>query len=395
MSPPGLPRRGTASSSSAPRGHVSPTSTATCSSTSAAASAASTPATRAPRVHRARSRAAGASFSTRASWWRLTSRTSPWPASCAQSSRSPGPTKAALFNSGAEAVENAVKIARSRHRPARGARVRSGISRPHTARPVADQQGRRPTEDGFGPFAPEVYRLPIPDLLRRPHGTSVDEWVGHGISGASPFSEEHGRSAVDRVRHHRARAGRGRIHRAAARVSARAAHVPARNTASSSLPTRCRPGFGRTGRMFACERVGLEPDLVCLAKSLSNGFPLSARGGARRDHGRRAAGRPGRHIRRQPGRVRRGARRPSRRIEQDGLVDRAEAIGARRGQRASREWRRGIPSSPRRAGWAPCARSNWLTIATSLKPDRPAPTGSWRSPRRAACCCFQPACTAT
>ena len=39
----------------------------------------------------------------------------------------PGPTKAALFNSGAEAVENAVKIARSRHRPARGARVRSGF----------------------------------------------------------------------------------------------------------------------------------------------------------------------------------------------------------------------------------------------------------------------------
>jgi 4-aminobutyrate aminotransferase/(S)-3-amino-2-methylpropionate transaminase len=35
-------------------------------------------------------------------------------------------------------------------------------------------------------------------------------------------------------------------------------------------------GFGRTGRMFACERFGLEPDLLCLAKSLSNGFPLSA-----------------------------------------------------------------------------------------------------------------------
>jgi 4-aminobutyrate aminotransferase-like enzyme len=85
-------------------------------------------------------------------------------------------------------------------------------------------------------------------------------------------------------------------------------------------------GFGRTGRMFACERVGLEPDLVCLAKSLSNGFPLSA-----------VVGRAAIMDAVQPGGLGgtfggnpvscAAALGAIETLEHDGLVDRAEAIG--------------------------------------------------------------------
>jgi 4-aminobutyrate aminotransferase/(S)-3-amino-2-methylpropionate transaminase len=85
-------------------------------------------------------------------------------------------------------------------------------------------------------------------------------------------------------------------------------------------------GFGRTGRMFACERFGLEPDLVCLAKSLSNGFPLSA-----------VVGRAAIMDAPQPGGLGgtfggnpvscAAALGAIETLEQDGLVDRAEAIG--------------------------------------------------------------------
>ena len=79
----------------------------------------------------------------------------------------PGATKAALFNSGAEAVENAVKIARrATGRPAvlafdPGFHGRTLLALTLTSKTT-------PYRDGFGPFAPEVYRFPIPDPLRRP-----------------------------------------------------------------------------------------------------------------------------------------------------------------------------------------------------------------------------------
>ena len=91
-----------------------------------------------------------------------------------------GRQKPALFNSGAEAVENAVKIARSATgRPAVLAFDPGFHGRTLLALSLTSKAS--PYRHGFGPFAPEVYRLPIPDVLRRPHGTSVDEWVGHAI----------------------------------------------------------------------------------------------------------------------------------------------------------------------------------------------------------------------
>ena len=187
-----------------------------------------------------------------------------------------------------------------------------------------------PYRSGFGPFAPEVYRLPIPDVLRRPHGTSVDECVGHSISELHRCLK----STVD------------------PQSIACAIIEPVMGEGGFIVPPRefladlagtCKEhgivlvadeiqtGFGRTGRMFACERVGLEPDLVCLAKSLSNGFPLSA-----------VVGRAAIMDAVQPGGLGgtfggnpvscAAALGAIETLEQDGLVDRAEAIGTVVGQ---------------------------------------------------------------
>ena len=68
-------------------------------------------------------------------------------------------------------------------------------------------------------------------------------------------------------------------------------------------------GFARTGAMFASELFGIVPDLITTAKGIAGGLPLGGRHGPRRDHGCLARRRPRRHLRRQPDRVRRGARR--------------------------------------------------------------------------------------
>jgi 4-aminobutyrate aminotransferase/(S)-3-amino-2-methylpropionate transaminase len=177
-----------------------------------------------------------------------------------------GPTKAAFFNAGTEAVENAVKFARGyTRRPAvigfeGGFHGRTLLSLTLTSK-------THPYKAGLGPFAPEVYRVPFPDEYR-------------GITG---------RDALDAAE--RALSTQVAAETVAAvvvePVQGEAGFIPAPQEFMEGLRAICdregillvvdevQTGFGRTGRMFAIEHYGVEPDLMTVAKSIAGGLPLS------------------------------------------------------------------------------------------------------------------------
>ena len=185
-----------------------------------------------------------------------------------------GDTRAALFNSGAEAVENAVKIAR--RATGRGAVLAFDPGfHGRTLLALSLTSKTTPYRDGFGPFAPEVYRFPIPDLLRRPPGLSAADCVARGIADLARFLEStvHPSSIACAIIEPVMGEGgfivppREFLHALASLTRAHGIVLVA---------DEVQTGFGRTGAMFGCQAAGLMPDLVCLAKSLSNGLPLSA-----------------------------------------------------------------------------------------------------------------------
>jgi 4-aminobutyrate aminotransferase / (S)-3-amino-2-methylpropionate transaminase / 5-aminovalerate transaminase len=185
-----------------------------------------------------------------------------------------GAKKAALFNSGAEAVENAIKVARR-------ATGRAGVLafdpgfHGHTLLAMSLTTKTSPYRDGFGPFAPEVYRFPIPDVLRRPHAMSESECVERGIADFHRFLKSTVNPAALACAIIEPVMGEGGF------IVPPAAFLQdlqrtCREQGIVLIADEVQSGFGRTGRMFACEHTGLEPDLVTLAKSMSNGLPLGA-----------------------------------------------------------------------------------------------------------------------
>jgi len=201
--------------------------------------------------------------------------------------------KRTLFvNSGAEAVENAVKAARSfTGRQAivcfeHGFHGRTNLAMALTAKVM-------PYKRGFGPFAPEVYRIPFPYCYRCPSALAD----GRAPEGTS--SEPHGRSGVGG---RCCQADRGYLDRMFAGLVApdsvaaiimelelgEGGFVPApveyvqtitafaKEHGIVFIADEIQTGFGRTGKMFACERYDLTPDLMVTAKSLAGGLPLAA-----------------------------------------------------------------------------------------------------------------------
>ena len=187
----------------------------------------------------------------------------------------PSPKKAFLVNSGAEAVENAVKIARV-------ATGRQGIvafthafhGRTHLALSLTGKAN--PYKAGFAPRAAEIYRAAFPYVFRNPFGLTdedavaeaylaqledlVKTTIGEGEVAAfvlEPIAGEGGFIPVPE------RYLRG--------LRAYSAQIGA-----LWIDDEVQAGMGRTGHWWAVDRFGLEPDLVCTAKALASGFPLAA-----------------------------------------------------------------------------------------------------------------------
>ena len=181
-----------------------------------------------------------------------------------------GPKKAAFFNSGAEAVENAVKIAKlATGRPAVIAFDRAFHGRTLMAMSLTSKQ--HPYKAGIGPFAPEVYRAPYPYPYRDDGGRS-----GRRRAGRAAGDVHHPRRGRAGGRDHlRAGAGRGRLRRAPGRVGARACARSPTQHGIVLIADEVQSGYGRTGKMFAIEHFGVEPDLITVAKSIAAGVPIS------------------------------------------------------------------------------------------------------------------------
>jgi 4-aminobutyrate aminotransferase/(S)-3-amino-2-methylpropionate transaminase len=177
-----------------------------------------------------------------------------------------GPTRAAFFNAGTEAVENAVKIARL-HTRRPGVIAFEGAFHGRTLLSLTMTAKPHPYKTGLGPFSSEVYRIPFPTSYRGPSTAAVLEQLERVLA----------EDAADGV--------------AAIVVEPQQGEggfLPAPDELVVGLREICdregivlvadevQTGFGRTGRMFAMEHFGVEPDLMTLAKSIGGGLPLSA-----------------------------------------------------------------------------------------------------------------------
>jgi len=177
-----------------------------------------------------------------------------------------GPTRAAFFNSGAEAVENAVKIARlATGRPAVIAFDAGFHGRTMLAMTMTSKV--HPYKTGMGPFAAEVYRAPFPNEYRGPSAaTAVAELEQMFSSHVAP-------SQVAAIVFE-PQLGEGGFVPAPAEFVEGLREICDRE-GIIMIADEVQTGFGRTGRMFAMEHYGVEADMITVAKSIAAGLPLS------------------------------------------------------------------------------------------------------------------------
>jgi 4-aminobutyrate aminotransferase/(S)-3-amino-2-methylpropionate transaminase len=177
-----------------------------------------------------------------------------------------GPAKTILFTTGAEAVENAVKLARS-------ATGRSGIIaftgafHGRTMLTMAMTGKVLPYKKSFGPLPAEIYHLPFPIPH---HGVTVEDSLKalQFLFKADIEPQRVAAIIIEPVQ------GEGGFYVAPTELM-----VALRKICDQHgillISDEVQAGFARTGKMFGIEHTGVEPDLVAIAKSLAGGFPLS------------------------------------------------------------------------------------------------------------------------
>lgn len=178
-----------------------------------------------------------------------------------------GPAKTILLSTGAEAVENAVKIARAA--TGRPAVVAFGLGFHGRTLLGMSLTGKvHPYRDGFGPFAPDVYHARFPYAYRGVDTRAALESLEHlFLTEAEP--ERVAAVIVEPV------LGEGGFVPAPPDFLRSLREMTGRH-GILLIADEIQSGFGRTGRMFAVEHAGIEPDMITSAKSLAGGMPLSA-----------------------------------------------------------------------------------------------------------------------
>jgi 4-aminobutyrate aminotransferase / (S)-3-amino-2-methylpropionate transaminase / 5-aminovalerate transaminase len=179
--------------------------------------------------------------------------------------------KSALFNSGAEAVENAVKIARS-HTKRQAVVVFDHGYHGRTNLTMALTAKNMPYKDGFGPFAPEVYRVPMAYPFHWPTGPEncAEEAAAQAVS---LIEKQVGAKNVAAVLIEPIQGEGGFIEPPAGFLPAIAQFC--RDNGIVFIADEIQTGFCRTGDWFACDHEGVVPDLITTAKGLAGGLPLA------------------------------------------------------------------------------------------------------------------------
>jgi 4-aminobutyrate aminotransferase/(S)-3-amino-2-methylpropionate transaminase len=176
------------------------------------------------------------------------------------------PVKAAFFNAGTEAVENAVKFARSyTGRPAvigfeGGFHGRTLLSLTLTSK-------THPYKAGLGPFAPEIYRVPFPNEYRGPSAAEALAALERALV-TTVAAESVAAIVLEPVQ------GEGGFV-VAPREFVEGVRRICDDNGIVLVVDEVQTGFGRTGRMWGIDHYDVEPDLITIAKSIAAGLPLS------------------------------------------------------------------------------------------------------------------------
>jgi 4-aminobutyrate aminotransferase/(S)-3-amino-2-methylpropionate transaminase len=170
------------------------------------------------------------------------------------------PKRAVFLNCGAEAVENAVKIARY-HTKRPAIIVFDNAYHGRTLLTMTMTSKVKPYKLGFGPFAPEVYRIPFGDVagadslhdifIKHVNPEAVAAVVAEPVQGEGGFIAPPPGYFQDLTK-------------------------ICKDNGILFVADEIQSGMGRTGKMFAIEHWGVEPDMVIVAKSLAAGMPLAA-----------------------------------------------------------------------------------------------------------------------
>lgn len=184
------------------------------------------------------------------------------------------PKKTLLANGGAEAVENAVKISRAYTKRAAIICFEGAYhGRSNLTMALTSKYGL--FKKGFGPFAPEIYRLPLPNLYRTPPGMSQEEYLNWSVwnleNALIAYVDPSAIAAI-----------------LIEPIIGEGGFIPVPASFLQKIRQICdqygivmiadeiQCGFGRSGKLFAIEHTGVVPDMIITAKSLAAGTPLSA-----------------------------------------------------------------------------------------------------------------------
>jgi len=177
------------------------------------------------------------------------------------------PKRTSFFSTGAEAIENAIKIARAATGRS-GIIAFSGAFHGRTMMAMALTGKVAPYKAGFGPFPPEIYHAPFPIEL---HGVSVDDALRaiNTLFKADIDPQRVAAIIIEPVQ------GEGGFYVTPPELMRRLRELCDEH-GILLIADEIQSGFARTGKLFAMEHYGVDPDIIVTAKSLAGGFPLSA-----------------------------------------------------------------------------------------------------------------------